>query len=289
MTGVFELPVFPAADVFPMLPDDELAELAADIKANGLREPLVIATVDETEMLVDGRNRREACRIAEVSPTTRHLNGEDPTAFVVSANLRRRNLTQSQKAMATAFIYPDPEKGGRGKKAAATNLLLSGGFSRQLLDQARVVLAYSPPAAKTVLAGASLKDAYQEAVDLKKAADTDEARLAEMRAEASDLAELVVEDRMTLTEAWAAFEQRKRDAAAAEANLRETLLRLSEDAYRGTVAWGNLEFVLKVRERLADADFHKAFVQRLRVKPDEFGAISKGAVQLLAVLKDQAT
>ncbi len=40
---VFKLPVFPAADVFPMMFDDELKELAEDIKANGLREPIVVA------------------------------------------------------------------------------------------------------------------------------------------------------------------------------------------------------------------------------------------------------
>jgi hypothetical protein len=40
-------------------------------------------------------------------------------------------------AMAVAMIYPEPEKGGRGKKSAAQNSLATSGFSRQLLDQAR--------------------------------------------------------------------------------------------------------------------------------------------------------
>jgi hypothetical protein len=34
-------------------------------------------------MLVDGRNRRAACKIAGVTPEVRQLNGEDPTAFVL--------------------------------------------------------------------------------------------------------------------------------------------------------------------------------------------------------------
>jgi hypothetical protein len=33
--------VHPAADVFPMLSDDELAKLGEDIKANGLQSPII--------------------------------------------------------------------------------------------------------------------------------------------------------------------------------------------------------------------------------------------------------
>jgi ParB-like chromosome segregation protein Spo0J len=44
--NVFALPALPAADVFPMMSEDELQELADDIKENGLREPLVIADIE---------------------------------------------------------------------------------------------------------------------------------------------------------------------------------------------------------------------------------------------------
>ena len=40
--------------------------------------------------------------------------------------------------MALAMLYPEPEKGGRGKKAPET-----GGFSRQRLGDARSVLRHS--------------------------------------------------------------------------------------------------------------------------------------------------
>jgi hypothetical protein len=53
----------------------------------------------------------------------------DPIPFIVSANLERRNLTKGQRAMAMAMIYPEPEKGGRGKKRKPP---VSGGFSREL-------------------------------------------------------------------------------------------------------------------------------------------------------------
>lgn len=50
-----------------MLAEDELNELAADMKANGLIHPLVV----KEGVLIDGRNRREACRIAGVPVSTR--------------------------------------------------------------------------------------------------------------------------------------------------------------------------------------------------------------------------
>ena len=62
------------------------------------------------------------------------------------------------------MMYPEPGKGGRGKKSAATNSLVSGGFSRQLLDHARTVLAHTPELAAQVLAGVPLAEAYSSRV-----------------------------------------------------------------------------------------------------------------------------
>jgi hypothetical protein len=109
--------VHPCADVFPMMSDKEIAELADDIQVNGLREPIVIwrphDDADRIEVL-DGRNRLAALlrlgvtinwpgaeaiwpdghtqRISKVNHT------DDPAAFVISANIRRRHLTKEQRA-----------------------------------------------------------------------------------------------------------------------------------------------------------------------------------------------
>ena len=56
---IFKIPVHPAAAVFPMLNENELSELAEDIKANGLQQPLVVGEYNDEEHLIDGRNRRE--------------------------------------------------------------------------------------------------------------------------------------------------------------------------------------------------------------------------------------
>ena len=47
-------------------------------------------------------------------PTARELNGEDPTKYVLSANIHRRHMTKGQRAMAVAMVT-QPAKGGRGK------------------------------------------------------------------------------------------------------------------------------------------------------------------------------
>jgi ParB-like chromosome segregation protein Spo0J len=104
--------VHPIADIFPMMPEDELDDLAADIAQNGLIHPIVL---DDDGRIVDGRNRFRACEKAGVEPSYASLNGHDAAAFIVSANLARRNLTKGQQAMVLAMIYPEPEKGGRGK------------------------------------------------------------------------------------------------------------------------------------------------------------------------------
>ncbi len=74
-----------------------------------------------------------ACKIASVKPTLEKLNGIDPLAYIVSANLARRDMTKGQKAMAYAKIYPEGSKGGRGKR----NLDETSTFSNKRLQIAR--------------------------------------------------------------------------------------------------------------------------------------------------------
>jgi ParB-like chromosome segregation protein Spo0J len=65
------LTIHPVADEFPRLEGDEFAALMADIKQNGLREPILL---DHTgSMLIDGRNREQACRLAGVEPQYKRL------------------------------------------------------------------------------------------------------------------------------------------------------------------------------------------------------------------------
>jgi hypothetical protein len=203
-----------AADIFPMMTADELAELAADIKANGLAIPVVIDS--KAGLLIDGRNRLAACNLAGVEPRFEELGDRDPLAFIASANLNRRNLTKGQQAMLLAMIYPEPEKGGRGRKSAAINCAETSQFSRRRLEQARSVLAFSRPMAEDVVSGVRKLDAALGEVEAARSqSEGEHARLDRLRSGAPDLADLVAEERMTLGEATAAWTQRESERRAA--------------------------------------------------------------------------
>jgi hypothetical protein len=58
------------------------------------------------------------------------------------------HLNKSQQAMAVAMIYPEPEVGGRGKKASKPEGL---GVAAGYVSMARLVLKHTPTVAPDVL------------------------------------------------------------------------------------------------------------------------------------------
>lgn len=84
-----------------MMSDDELKALAEDIKLNGLQNPIVLN--HDGTVLLDGRNRYEACELANADPVEirlgPHYTETQLVDYIVSANIRRRHLNQGQLAM----------------------------------------------------------------------------------------------------------------------------------------------------------------------------------------------
>lgn len=83
---------------FPAMRDFDFDALSKDIAENGLH---LAITLFEGE-IIDGWHRYKGCLESGVEPRFEELGeGVDPVAFVRSRNLRRRDLTPSQRAAAT--------------------------------------------------------------------------------------------------------------------------------------------------------------------------------------------
>ncbi len=91
-----EYRVHPIAALFPRLPPEEFSRLRDDIRVNGVRFPVVVCG----DWFCDGRMRLSACEELEVDPPVRELEpGTDVVQWIVSANVHRRHLSTSQRAV----------------------------------------------------------------------------------------------------------------------------------------------------------------------------------------------
>jgi ParB-like chromosome segregation protein Spo0J len=138
----------PIAAIFPMITEPEFDKLKADIKAHGFKEPGLLF---EGKVL-DGRNRYRASRELGIEMNWAEVeNSEpediaafDPVAYVLSQNLHRRHLKQSQRAMIAAKMATltgsgRPEKGSNDTFIADAAALLS--VSEPTVKRAKHVLA----------------------------------------------------------------------------------------------------------------------------------------------------
>jgi N6-adenosine-specific RNA methylase IME4/ParB-like chromosome segregation protein Spo0J len=114
------LKAHPYASIFPLLEGEPFDNLVADIKANGLLQPI---TICENQIL-DGRNRFQACLAAGIEPWFVEYDGGDPLGFVLSQNLHRRHLDESQRAMVASRIA-NMRQGERNLQPSANLLKVS--------------------------------------------------------------------------------------------------------------------------------------------------------------------
>jgi DNA-binding transcriptional regulator YdaS (Cro superfamily) len=106
----------PAAELFPMMDAEQYEAFKEDIRKNGFQQDVVIYQ----GRILDGRNRYKAAieldmlddlPIAEMDDDT----DIDPYQWVVSRNLHRRHLTESQRAMVAQKLATLKRGGDRSK------------------------------------------------------------------------------------------------------------------------------------------------------------------------------
>lgn len=103
------------ANLFPMLNGEPFDALVEDIRQNGVCEPIVMLD----GAILDGRNRYMAARQLGIEYPVKQYQGDNPLAFVISHNLHRRHLSESQRAMVAGKLANMPNGGNREQQHSA--------------------------------------------------------------------------------------------------------------------------------------------------------------------------
>lgn len=194
--------IHPVCKLFPSMNATERRELVEDIKKNGLLEPIVT----HGSWIIDGKNRLAACEEAGVDPRFTEWDGKGSlVAFSLSKNLKRRNLTSSERAVIAAESLPifqqeakarseaageRGKEGGRGKPKPPAHKCAGGfsepirataqaaattGVSGRLVEQADELKRKDPPKYKQVKAGEKTVGQAHRELKAEEAAKADEA------------------------------------------------------------------------------------------------------------------
>ncbi|MFD3804411.1 ParB N-terminal domain-containing protein [Streptomyces sp. NPDC058619] len=186
--------------MFPPLTESELRDLADSIKATGLQHPIVL---DANGVLLDGRHRLAVCKALGVEPRFTTYEGDAPGTYVLSINIRQRNLTSGQAAMIAAEAHAYAATSGLQLSDASARSLSekTGGDDRMAL--ARYVMQHEPALVDSVVTRAvSLDDAYKAARHSVGRAQAEKEHLTRLRIEDPELADRVISGELSPIQAW---------------------------------------------------------------------------------------
>ena len=124
--------IHPVADIFPRMTAAEYAALRDDIKANGQREPIWVFD----GQIIDGRHRAQACEEIGIEPAVREYDGDESglVGFVVSLNLHRRHLDESQRALVGKRLSSMSHGGDRRSDQAANLPVVTQSEAARLMN-----------------------------------------------------------------------------------------------------------------------------------------------------------
>lgn len=204
--------IHPVAQLFPMLSGTGMDELVDSIKSQGLLNPCV----KQGDVLLDGRNRMEACRIAGIEPQFIEYGGDSPVAFIIGVNLHRRQLDKGQKIALALEIEPYFAEEARKRQAQATGQprgvkqsVVANVPQQKSRDQAAAAVGVS---GKLVSAAKAIKEADPERFEKVKQGTLTVAKAKkEIKAE---------QDKRDLAEAQAHINDEKRKSIESVCDLR---------------------------------------------------------------------
>lgn len=144
-TGSEMMEFHPLSTLFPAVEGAEFQAMVDDIKVNGLRQAITLFK----GQILDGRTRYLACKAALVEPRFETYLGDDPVRYVVSLNVARRHMDESQRAMVAAKIAKmrqgartDLSPIGEKSQAEAADLLNVG---KRSVERATEIMEHGVP------------------------------------------------------------------------------------------------------------------------------------------------
>jgi len=204
------------AYIFPEIDEAALYALRDDIKAHGQREPIWLYE----GKIIDGRHRYQACQMLGRDVLTRNYPGDDPIGFVLSANLHRRHLNESQRAMVAAKLS-NLEQGANQHTKQGTSIEVASkllNVGRASIERARIVLGSDDPGL--------IADVEKGNTSVSNAANTAKGKTGKTKRN-KDTPKQRAEDFKTFKEMWQGFDNYRQHAFVK--SYKEQIAELLED------------------------------------------------------------
>jgi len=189
-------------EAIPWMTDDEFVGLVWSMKRSGLLDPIVV----DGDIVIDGRCRLVACRLAGVEPRFKPFQydgdpegrDDDIKNYIFSVNCMRQSLSRSERLMYEARIV-------------ARSPDLADHF-HDLSDEALLIARNYPDLACAVCGpfGPSIAEAYEKALEWEREVarrEEERQRLDQLRLEAPFVAAMVEEGTLTLDQGLARAEE----------------------------------------------------------------------------------
>lgn len=186
-----KLTLHPAADSIPEMPADEYEAFLADVRENGIRQP--IETDPGTTTVLDGRTRLKAALeagLSEVQVVDAPLGkDESPVLYMKRAALLRRHLTSGDRAILAAEIASlqiCKNGSAREKTALREKAAAAAGLSPRTVASAGTVLEKGTPEEVEAVKKGEVAPSRAEKLirdkekDIRKAAKTDPDRFGDL-------------------------------------------------------------------------------------------------------------
>jgi len=107
------------AEIFPLMSAEEFTALKKDIEEHGLFDDIITYE----GLILDGRNRENACLELDIEPRYTEFQGKNPLTFVISHNLHRRHLNAFQRAGIVLKIKPEIAVKAKKQSGVRSDLL----------------------------------------------------------------------------------------------------------------------------------------------------------------------